>query len=70
MRGGMVIAALSISLMIRLNKTESAVFLYCRFPLFLKDPYSQIIIVILFLRRYASVFVFSQRGSGGIPMGN
>ena len=23
----------------RLNKTESAVFLYCRFSLFLKDPF-------------------------------
>ena len=23
----------------RLNKTESALFLYCRFPLFLKDPF-------------------------------
>ena len=27
----------------RLNKTESAVFLYCRFSLVLKDPFSQII---------------------------
>ena len=27
----------------RLNKTESAVFLICRFSLFLKDPFSQII---------------------------
>ena len=26
----------------RLNKTESAVFLYYRFSLFLKDPFSQI----------------------------
>ena len=30
-------------LMNRLNKTESAVFLYCRFSLFLKDPFFQII---------------------------
>ena len=29
----------------RLNKTESAVFLYCRFSLFLKDPVFQIILV-------------------------
>ena len=27
----------------RLNKTESAVFLYCWFSLFLKDPFLQII---------------------------
>ena len=27
----------------RLNKTKSAVFLYCRFSLFLKDPFFQII---------------------------
>ena len=27
----------------RLNKTESAVFLYCRFSLFLKDPFFQFI---------------------------
>ena len=27
----------------RLNLTESAVFLYCRFSLFLKDPFFQII---------------------------
>ena len=27
----------------RLNTTESAVFLYCRFSLFLKDPFFQII---------------------------
>ena len=30
-------------LMKRLNKTESAVSLYCRFSLFLKDPFFQII---------------------------
>ena len=30
-------------LMNRLNKTKSAVFLYCRFSLFLKDPFFQII---------------------------
>ena len=29
--------------MTRLNKTESAVFLYCRFSLFLKDQFFQII---------------------------
>ena len=28
----------------RLNKTESAVFLYCRFSLFLKDPFFKIIL--------------------------
>ena len=30
-------------LMNRLNKTQSAVFLYCRFSVFLKDPFFQII---------------------------
>ena len=30
-------------LMNRLNKTKSAVFLYCRFSLFLKDPFFKII---------------------------
>ena len=29
----------ALVLMNRLNKTESAVFLYCRFSLFLKDPF-------------------------------
>ena len=32
----------------RLNKTESAVFLYCRFSLFLRDPFFQIIYCNLF----------------------
>ena len=31
-------------LMSRLNKTESVIFLYCRFSLFLKDPFFQIIL--------------------------
>ena len=35
--GGVRIVALSLVLINRLNKTESAVFLYCRFSLFLKD---------------------------------
>ena len=30
----------------RLNKTESAVFLYCRFSLVLKDPFFQIILMV------------------------
>ena len=30
-------------LMNRLNKTESAVFIYCRFSIFPKDPFFQII---------------------------
>ena len=38
-------------LMNRLNKTESAVFLYCRFSLFMKDPFFQIIHII-----YISLF--------------
>ena len=29
----------------RVNKTESAVFLYCRFSLFLKDPFSRLFTV-------------------------
>ena len=43
-QGGVRTVALSIiGLMDRLNKTQSAVFLYCRFFLFLKDPFFQII---------------------------
>ena len=37
--GGMRTVALLLVLMNRLNKTKSAVFLYCRFSLFLKDPF-------------------------------
>ena len=37
--GGVRTVALSISSHERLNKTESTVFLYCRFSLFLKDPF-------------------------------
>ena len=41
-------------LMNRLNKTESAVFLYCRFSLFLKDPffpeYLEVVAAIVVLR--------------------
>ena len=40
---GVRIFAHSISSHDRLNETESAVFLNCRFFLFLKDPFSQII---------------------------
>ena len=29
----------------RLNKTESAVFLYCRFSLFLKDPFCPVYVL-------------------------
>ena len=37
--GGVIIVALSkLVFMNSLNKTKSAVFLYCRFTLFLKDP--------------------------------
>ena len=36
----------------RLNKTESAVFLYCRFSLFLKDPFSRLFTVLLRLSWY------------------
>ena len=42
--GGVRIVALSI--MNRLSKTESAIFLDCRFSLFLKDPFSRLFIVI------------------------
>ena len=41
--GDVRIVALPLVLMNRLNKTESAVFLYCRFSLILKDPFFQII---------------------------
>ena len=34
----------SLDLMNRLNTTESAVFIYCHFSLFLKDPFFQIIL--------------------------
>ena len=34
-------------LMNRLNKTKSAVFLYCRFSLFLKDPFSKLFRILL-----------------------
>ena len=37
--GDVRIVALSIRSQNRLNKTKSAVFLYCRFSLFLKDPF-------------------------------
>ena len=40
--GGVKFVALSI-----LIKTESALFLYCRFSLFLKDPFFQIIFTML-----------------------
>ena len=43
MLGGVRIVALSFSFMNRLNKMESAVFLYCRFFLFLKVPFILII---------------------------
>ena len=36
-----------------LNQTESAVFLYCRFSLFLKDPFFQVILINLYsIKRY------------------
>ena len=39
--GGMGIVALSLVLMSRLNKTEPAVFLYCRLSLLLNEPFSR-----------------------------
>ena len=36
---------ISLILMNRLNLTESAVFLYCRFSLFLGDPFSRLFII-------------------------
>ena len=42
-QGGVRIVALLLVLLNRLNKTESAVLLNCRFSLFLKDPFFQII---------------------------
>ena len=45
-------------LMNRHNKTESAVFLYCRFSVFLKDPFFQIIYVLLLcLLLYLDLYV-------------
>ena len=43
MLGGMRAVTLPI-LMYILNKNEAAVFKYCRFSLFLKDPFFQIIL--------------------------
>ena len=45
---GMRIVALSISSHNRLNKTESAIFFYCRFILYLKDLFFQIILRVTF----------------------
>ena len=41
LRGVRVVAFLLV-FMNRLNKTKSAVFLYCSFSLFLKDPFSRL----------------------------
>ena len=41
----------------RLNKTEPAVFLYCRFSLFLKDPIFQIIYCCNVAFRVMSLFL-------------
>ena len=62
----------------RLNKTESAVFEYCRFSVFLKDPFFQIIyrsqqmllcrvefVKLLPVHQY-SADIFSQSGPSGI----
>ena len=43
-------------LMNRLNKTESTVFLYCRFSLFLKDPFFQIIKSKIILTQIAKIW--------------
>ena len=63
----------------RLNKTESAVFLYCRFSLYLTDPFSRLfrggnscrplchveLVKLLPVHRY-SVDLFSYSGPSGI----
>ena len=41
--GGVRIVHFPLVLVNRLNETESAVFSYCRFSLFLKEPFFQII---------------------------
>ena len=50
----------TLVIMNRLNKTESAVFLYFRFSLFLKDPFSRIITFFLLstLSCYALNYIF------------
>ena len=45
--GGVRIVALLLVLMNRLNETESAVLLYCRFSLFLKDPFSRLFDIVM-----------------------
>ena len=55
--GGVRIVALSISSQDRLNKTESAIFLYCRFSLFLKDLFSRLF-NILFIRIFCSYYPY------------
>ena len=40
---GVIIVTFPLVLMKRLNKTAPAVFLNCRFSLFLRDPFFQII---------------------------
>ena len=48
--------ALSIVLMNRLNKTESVVYLYCRFSVFLKDPFFQIILMLFAKIKFSGRF--------------
>ena len=54
-----IVAPNPLVLMNRLNKTESDVFLYCRFSLFLKDPFFQII----YLHPY---FVYTSSKDSGV----
>ena len=55
----------------RLSKTESAVFLNCRFSLFMRDPFSRLfrvvvcVLKLLHVHRY-SVDIFSSSGLSGI----
>ena len=42
--GGVRIVALSVNSLNRLNETESSVFGFCRFSLFLNDPISRLFI--------------------------
>ena len=43
----------------RLNKTESAVFLYCSFSLFLEDSFSRLLLVIVYSIVDRNSYVFS-----------
>ena len=48
--GGLELLHFPLALMNRLNKTKSAIFLDCRFSLFLKDPFFHIILSVVIIK--------------------